>query len=95
MKDCLNRKEAPFASHLLYTQQGILNDAVFDERQQGIQAGFAWREFADVVAFYLDRGVSGGMRYAFRTAMEYGLKIEFRCLDRDVAMGDLLELING
>ena len=26
MKDCFNRGEYPFASHLLYTQEGILND---------------------------------------------------------------------
>jgi DNA polymerase I-like protein with 3'-5' exonuclease and polymerase domains len=26
IKDCLNRGESPFASHLLYTQKGVLND---------------------------------------------------------------------
>lgn len=26
MADCLKRGEAPFASHLLYTQDGILDD---------------------------------------------------------------------
>lgn len=32
MRDCLKRGEAPFASHLLYTQPGVLDDLVPNER---------------------------------------------------------------
>ena len=31
MADCLARGEAPFASHLLYTQPGILDDDIPEE----------------------------------------------------------------
>ncbi len=27
MRDCLMRRETPYASHLLYTQEGVLDDA--------------------------------------------------------------------
>lgn len=38
MKDCLDRGEAPYASHLLYTQSGILDDTVPAERELGMKA---------------------------------------------------------
>lgn len=60
MLDCLQRGEAPYASHLLYTQ--CLDDDTPDERTLGILAGFAWGAKADLHAFYVDLGVSDGMR---------------------------------
>jgi len=36
VRDSLLRSEIPFASHLLYTQPGILNDDNPDERELGI-----------------------------------------------------------
>src|SRR3546814_12910998 len=42
LQDCLRRGEAPFASHLLYTQPGILDDRVPDERELGLEAGRRW-----------------------------------------------------
>lgn len=59
--DCLNRGESPFASHLLYTQKGLLNDKVASERRKGIDAAIGWLEVADYVAVYMDLGMSGGM----------------------------------
>lgn len=59
MKDSLERGEAPFLSHLLYTQ--VLDDKVYDKRMTGIEAGLAWSSACDGVAVYLDRGVSPGM----------------------------------
>ncbi len=47
MRDCLERGEAPFASHLLYTQPGVLDDTKPDERALGMKAGFAWRMLCD------------------------------------------------
>lgn len=61
MHDSLMRGEAPFASHALYTQEGVLRDEVPGERQRGIDAGFAWREVADLTVFYVDLGASPGM----------------------------------
>jgi len=61
IRDSLLRGEHPFASHLLYTQTGILNDTITEERQQGIAAGHAWMKAANLVAVYTDYGESGGM----------------------------------
>lgn len=70
MKDCLDRGEAPFASHGLYTQEGVLDDWKPDEREKGIQAGFAWRQVAEVTVFYVDLGISGGMRAGLKHAQK-------------------------
>lgn len=83
--DSLRRNEAPIASHLLYTQPGILNDDIEAERSLGIRAGLAWARVADIQAFYTDQGWSAGMRAAFlharRRAGPDGIEIEFRALD--------------
>lgn len=59
VRDCLLRGEAPFASHLLYTE--ALDDADPGQREHGITAGFAWRASAAATVVYTDRGMSGGM----------------------------------
>ena len=38
LRDSLRRGECPFASHLLYTQTGVLRDKVPEERKLGIKA---------------------------------------------------------
>jgi hypothetical protein len=78
LKDSLNRNEAPLASHLLYTQDGVLDDTVESERMQGINAGLAWIEFADIHVFYIDYGMSKGMEYARGFSMGSGVQLEFR-----------------
>lgn len=50
--DCLRRGESPIASHLLFTQKGVLDDLVPEERALGIAAGLAWRFQADASVFY-------------------------------------------
>ena len=62
--DSLERGEAPIASHLLYTQPGILDDMRTEERKKGIAAGLAWSRVADGAVFYVDHGWSPGMEYA-------------------------------
>lgn len=82
--DSLMRGEAPFTMHLLYTQEGILNDDYPDERDLGIAAGLAWGESATASAFYIDLGVSTGMRYGLRNAQYRNRVIELRSVfDRD------------
>jgi len=61
MRDCLLRGEAPFASHHLYTAPGVLRDEMPEEREHGIQAGFAWRALSYKSVFYADLGWSSGM----------------------------------
>lgn len=62
--DSLRRGEAPFASHLLYTQ--VLDDLRPEDRNLGMDAGFAYLLRADLVAFYVDRGMSRGMLAALK-----------------------------
>jgi hypothetical protein len=78
--DSLKRGEAPYASHLFYTQEGILDDLNSEERKQGIEAGFAWGEVANAVAVYEDYGISNGMRLGVERAKKQGLPIEYRKL---------------
>lgn len=81
MKDCLLRGEAPYASHLLYTQEGVLDDTIPEERNLGIGAGFAFRNKADKTVVYYDRGISTGMKYGIRNARKHNIPIEFRSLE--------------
>lgn len=78
VRDSLLRGEAPIASHLLYTQEGILNDDIPQERQLGIDAGLIWKFVADKHVFYIDYGMSRGMDYALETAKKNNIEIEFR-----------------
>ena len=87
VRDSLARGEAPIASHLLYTQPGILDDDIPAERQWGIGAGLAWRAVADASVVYTDRGISRGMRYGIEAARKAGLPVELRTLPAEVAGG--------
>lgn len=79
MRDCLlNRGEAPFASHGLYTQPGVLDDNDPEERKLGIGAGFEYREPAERTAFYLDAGLSRGMKFGFDDVDKRGFAYELR-----------------
>jgi hypothetical protein len=80
VRDSLSRGEAPIASHLLYTQPGILRDEVPDERQWGIDAGLAWSGKAEATVVYTDRGISRGMEYGIANANASGRPIEYRTL---------------
>ena len=80
LHDSLMRGEAPIASHLLYTQPGVLDDTIPSERQQGIDAGLAWREVAQSSIIYADLGISSGMEYGIAKAQESGVEIEYRKL---------------
>jgi len=57
--DSMQRGEAPWASHLFYTQ--IMNDSNPAQRSLGFQCEEAWLRAADLVAVYTDRGMSSGM----------------------------------
>lgn len=81
VKDCLVRGESVIASHLLYTQPGLLDDNIESQRSLGMLAGWVWKEVADATVVYLDRGISSGMAKGIQYARERGLPIEWRRLD--------------
>jgi hypothetical protein len=81
LHDCLvNHNQAPYASHLLYTQEGILDDDIPDERKLGIEAGLEIGRFAKRRIFYVDRGFSSGMKWGFQFAQEIDQVCEIRRL---------------
>lgn len=81
LRDSLLRGEAPYASHGLYTQEGVLDDLVPEEREHGIEAGFAFRKVASLTAVYDDLGISHGMQLGIDHAIEEGCPFEYRKLD--------------
>jgi hypothetical protein len=100
LKHCMHdsyyiKKEAPIASHLLYTrlpQSEIQNVESFCDghvkdhpdsrhgRNHGIKCGFEWNVHADLVAVYKDEGISSGMKYGITRAENDNQPIEYRTL---------------
>lgn len=72
------RGEAPFASHLLYTQ--MLDDSVEAERAMGIEAGLAIGIHAVATVVYTDLGISGGMQYGIDRAIKENRPVEYRAI---------------
>ncbi len=77
-RDCLLQNEAPFLSHVHYTD--ALDDKIPSERDLGIKAGLAWGERADASVVYIDRGISDGMKCGIRHAREHRREVEYRSL---------------
>lgn len=80
MADALGRGESPLASHLLFTQPGVLRDGDPAERALGIRAGFAWGKCAERVAVYMDYGVSSGMQAGITHATKLGIPVDRRVI---------------
>lgn len=80
VRDSLRLGEAPIASHLLYTQPGVLKDEDIEQRSHGITAGLAWSEVADAAVFYADYGFSVGMLHALKEHSRLGTPVEIRYL---------------
>lgn len=87
MRDSLERGEFPIASHLLYTQEGILDDDAPDERTLGIEAGFAWANYAERTVVYLRPGeeMSYGTKAGVERAERQGRPVEIRVLEEEPA----------
>ena len=82
MRDSFMRGEYPFASHLLYTQEGILDDTIPEERKLGIGAGLTWGKNASKTVVYTDLGITSGMEHGIELAKEAGREIEMRTIDK-------------
>ena len=79
MSDSLLRGESPFASHLLYTQ--VLDDNKDIERLTGMSRAFNWYRHADLMAVYIDKGISNGMKMGMEVAEKLGIEMVYRTLD--------------
>lgn len=87
MRDCLKKNEAPFLSHLLYTQAPKVGFVSDDDkknecvgRDAAINAGLAWGLKADKTVVYTDLGISKGMKYGIDNAEKAKRPIEYRSL---------------
>jgi len=81
MRDCiLNHKDAPFASHKLYTD--CLDDNNPTEREIGIKAGLTWGLSAEACVVYYDFGLSKGMIQGVENAERNGIPVERRKLPK-------------
>ncbi len=89
MRDSFKRGEAPFASHLLYTLDDLLDDSDPEERKLGMRAGLVWGYAATIRAVYVDRGISTGMQEGILEGARAGQHIEVRALERGVTKEDL------
>ncbi|MEK7090728.1 MAG: hypothetical protein AAB930_04040 [Patescibacteria group bacterium] len=78
LHDCLVKGEAPFASHLLYTQPGVLDDTIPHDRALGIEAGLTWGKIADAMVVYTDYGITPGMQKGIDRAKSEGRPVEYR-----------------
>lgn len=72
---CLKQGWAPYASHLNYTQPGVLNDDVPEERDLGIEAGQCVADRGDLRLFGMDYGMTTGMSYGHKRATAIGQEI--------------------
>lgn len=78
LRDSILRNEIPLASHLLYTQDGVLDDNDPTERQLGIELGLSMGKLASMTVVYIDLGVSSGMKYGIQRALDENRPVEYR-----------------
>lgn len=76
--DCLNQNNIPFASHILYTQKGILEDTNSAQRRLGIEAGLLFGELCSKTVLYSDLGMTPGMIEGIEKAKVTGRNIEIK-----------------
>ena len=79
LADSILRDECPIAGHLLYTQ--VLDDTIPAMREQGIALHMRWLDFVDLMAVYVDFGISPGMQRAIDVARARRIPITFRTIN--------------
>ncbi len=83
MRDSIvNHNEAPFASHLLYTQPFILHEDIPEERELGISTGLEFTKATEKTVMYVDLGITKGMEQAMYNAERNGIIVEKRKLNK-------------
>lgn len=80
--DSIQRGEAPFASHRMYTS--CLDETNPQQRILGIECGFAWlAKAAQRHVFYTDNGWSLGMIKAYKLGHRLGVEPVIRALENE------------
>ncbi len=83
VRDSVDLGESPIASHLLYTQPGILRDDVPAERDLGKALGYLWHDCADMMVVYHDFGITPGMRDAMFAWRKTGKPVAYRIIGQE------------
>ena len=92
VRDSLDKGEAPYASHLFFTQ--MLDDSLEYERMMGIDAGLVVASGARYTVVYADLGISSGMQYGIDAAAKLNRNIIKRYLfDKSLSIKDIERLI--
>lgn len=91
MLDSILRGEAPIATHLLYTE--VLNDYDEVERALGISLGYEWLQASDLVAFYIDLGMSPGMQECHKLLVNATYRVPYE--NRRINPNDLAKLVHS
>lgn len=78
VRDSLSRQESPLASHVMYYDLNIRNPI---ERDIGLHGQLSWIKNADVVAVYVDLGITPAMQVVINTAMLRNKRIEYRTIN--------------
>lgn len=78
---CLEKGEIPFASHILYTQKGILDDTKPAQRRLGIEAGLLFGTICNKSVMFSDLGMTEGMIEGIEKAKKLGREVEIRNVD--------------
>ena len=90
MRDCFERGESPFASHVLFTQ--VLDDKDPEQRELGLRAGGAISKAFSKRVVYTDRGISFGMAGGILEARDWGQEVEYRELGGSWAIFEIASL---
>ena len=88
LRDSLERsgdvQEAPWCSHLVYPQPGVLDEQNPQGRRLGLDISGAWGDRAEARAIYQDLGLSGGVEEAVERARTLGQQVDLRHLRSDL-----------
>ncbi|PSV00975.1 hypothetical protein [Photobacterium kishitanii] len=92
-KMLLEGKNVPLFFHTLYTQ--CLDDSSMEEREIGIKASLNFHNLVEKHVIAIDRGISDGMIYGVKAAIERGSDIEFLTLcDESSVEAKIIKQIN-
>lgn len=85
VRDCLLRGEIPLASHLFFTQPGMVDDRIRLEIKRANDAEKILIESLPNVStvVYSDLGITSRMKKRIGEAKQRGRNIEYRVLERD------------
>jgi hypothetical protein len=79
IRDSLSRGEIPWASHGMLAHTRALYEEDADQREEGLDVNRQFiKHHASLVVFYVDYGMSGGMKMAKQWAIMQGKRVEER-----------------